>query len=79
MALSRPLDKFYTIYFLLLIPIALFIDLQAIYPDHIVPQFLKNINAFYLSISADPFVSGNLGNEVQTAWCVFCSLNLGKS
>ncbi|KAG8870511.1 hypothetical protein FRB97_009693 [Tulasnella sp. 331] len=64
----RGIETFYTLYFVALIPITLLIDLQSFYPPAVVPQYLKDVNTFYLSTSGDPLVSRTLGGPAQMAW-----------
>ncbi|KAG8989008.1 hypothetical protein FRB94_001777 [Tulasnella sp. JGI-2019a] len=64
----RPIDIFYAIYFVILIPITLLIDLQSFYPPAVVPQYLKDLTAFYIGRSGDPLMARTLGGPAQMAW-----------
>lgn len=64
----RSLDIFYLTYFILLIPITLCIDLQHMYPADLVPQVLKNVRAWHIAASGDPFLARTLGGAVEMAW-----------
>ncbi|ESK97750.1 hypothetical protein Moror_17376 [Moniliophthora roreri MCA 2997] len=63
---SRPLDLVYTLFFLVHIPATLLLDLQAIYPKHLVPSALASLQEWYIDFSGDPLISGmarGLGNS----------------
>lgn len=64
----RALDIFYILYFVVMIPISTLIELQSFYPPAIVPQFLKDISANYMTKSADPLMLGTVGGPAQLAW-----------
>jgi len=66
--MSRVIDKVYIAFFILVLPIAVGIDVQDLYPQHLVPGFLKDIKTTYLERSHDPLMSGTLGNDAQMAW-----------
>ena len=68
---SRPLDAFYFGFFILHLLIALLVDLQHLYPQHVLPDALKRIPHFYIDISHDPLVMGAqglLGGPMEYAW-----------
>jgi hypothetical protein len=54
--LQRPLDWIFFCYFTSHIPITLFIDLQALYPQWIIPEILKKVYASYVYTMGDPFM-----------------------
>ncbi|KAG8859084.1 hypothetical protein FRB96_004654 [Tulasnella sp. 330] len=68
LAPRRALDIFYIIYFVVMIPISTLIELQSFYPPEIVPQFLKDISASYMTQSGDPLMLGRVGGPIQMAW-----------
>ncbi|KAF8500516.1 transmembrane protein 6/97 [Gautieria morchelliformis] len=55
---SRPLDLIYFTFFLIHIPATLLIDVQALYPQSLVPEFTKKFISFYVSMSGDPLIAG---------------------
>lgn len=55
--LSRPLDLTYFIYVATHIPITIFLDCQSLYPLHMIPQPMKDFNAYYLREFKDPLVA----------------------
>lgn len=65
---KRLLDKFYVVYFISVIFIALLIDFQPLYPPEIVPKFLKDVAEDYAATSGDPMVGRRLGGIPQMAW-----------
>ncbi|KAL1919839.1 uncharacterized protein VTP21DRAFT_1770 [Calcarisporiella thermophila] len=52
------LDKLFLIYFVSHIPITMIMDLQALYPPHLVPSALKELSLWYIKTFRDPFMSG---------------------
>lgn len=72
----RGIETFYTLYFVALIPITLLVDLQAFYPPAVVPQYLKDVNAYYMKTSADPLMTRTLGGPAQMAWYVWIDRSL---
>ncbi|XP_076832981.1 sigma intracellular receptor 2 [Brachyhypopomus gauderio] len=54
--LLRTLEIIFLIYFASHIPITLFIDLQALLPERVYPQSLKNLLQWYASEFKDPMV-----------------------
>ncbi|CAO3677431.1 unnamed protein product [Umbelopsis vinacea] len=68
---SRPLDLTYFIYVATHIPISLFLDCQALYPAHLVPQPLANLNAYYVNTFKDPLIS-NVHNLPWFKSFVYC-------
>jgi sigma intracellular receptor 2 len=68
---SRPLDAFYFGFFILHAAIALLIDLQHLYPQHLLPDALKRVPQFYIDVSHDPLIMGAqglFGDPWQYAW-----------
>lgn len=61
--LSRPLDLVYFCFFASHIPATLFFDGQAVYPSSLVPQALKDANAWYLAWTRDPLIGNVAGAE----------------
>lgn len=68
---SRPLDLTYFIYVATHIPISLFLDCQALYPAHLVPQPLVDLNAYYVNTFKDPLIS-NVHNLPWFKSFVYC-------
>ncbi|KAM6988643.1 sigma intracellular receptor 2 [Tautogolabrus adspersus] len=56
MALLRVLEILFFFYFASHIPITLFIDLQALLPEHVYPQPLKDLLSWYAEDFKDPMV-----------------------
>lgn len=44
------------------------IDLQAVYPPHLVPGFLKDFLVFYVKTSGDPLIRGLMSQTSEWAW-----------
>lgn len=42
------------------LPASLLIDLQALYPTHLVPSFVAKLPELYVSMSNDPLIGGAL-------------------
>jgi len=78
---SRPLDLIYVIFFVSHIPASFLIDLQAVYPSHIVPAAVKRLPELYFQTSNDPLIGGvmgYLGNNEHLVWFKsFLLLELG--
>lgn len=70
--MERPIDWILFLYFASHIPITIFFDLQAIYPPHLVPYFLRQANGSYVSISADPFMNVNSPTMYWFKSFVYC-------
>ncbi|KAH6916062.1 hypothetical protein BKA70DRAFT_1092793 [Coprinopsis sp. MPI-PUGE-AT-0042] len=60
---SRPADLVYFIFFLTHIPATLLLDLQAVYPEWLVPKDspLRSLAAYYVSMTNDPVIGGVAG------------------
>ncbi|KZP01720.1 hypothetical protein CALVIDRAFT_594414 [Calocera viscosa TUFC12733] len=70
---KRPVDLIYFTWFLVNIPITLCIDMQHVYPKHLVPEQLKNVMVDYMERSSDPVTLGAfglIGNPGQYTWCI---------
>ncbi|KAF8518934.1 transmembrane protein 6/97 [Hysterangium stoloniferum] len=68
---SRPLDLIYFCFFVIHIPASLMIDLHAILPKAIAPQFLTEITKSYIALSGDPLIAGAnnfFGSGYVFAW-----------
>ncbi|KAA1469114.1 hypothetical protein DENSPDRAFT_834657 [Dentipellis sp. KUC8613] len=68
---SRPLDLVYFAFFLIHIPATLLVDLQALYPENVVPSIVKVIPSWYVAMSGDPLIGGVMGffaNHAELAW-----------
>ena len=65
---KRPVDLFYFTFLSLHIPATLAIDLQSLYPKHLIPSFLKSILNFWISISNDPILQGGDTSSPLWAW-----------
>ncbi|KAK7687288.1 hypothetical protein QCA50_009793 [Cerrena zonata] len=59
--LTRPLDLLYFVFFVIHIPNTLLVDLQALYPSHILPTFIANLPKLYVNMSSDPLIGGAMG------------------
>ncbi|CDS06816.1 hypothetical protein LRAMOSA09341 [Lichtheimia ramosa] len=62
--LSRPLDLVFFGYFASHIPVTVLIDMQPFYPQHLIPQVLKDVAADYVNTYKDPLV----GSPVPLPW-----------
>ncbi|KAI8087220.1 hypothetical protein BDF21DRAFT_379071 [Thamnidium elegans] len=60
--LQRPIDWILFVYFVTHIPITIFFDLQCLYPQWLIPQFLIQLNGSYLQLTSDPFM--NTSNNI---------------
>ncbi|KAI0729956.1 transmembrane protein 6/97 [Fomitopsis betulina] len=58
---SRPLDLIYFSFFLMHTFATVVVDLQAIYPPHLVPAAMKGIIDYYLTAYNDPLIGGVMG------------------
>jgi len=58
---SRPLDMLYFVFFMVHLPATLLVDLQAIYPSHLVPPLIAQIPKMYIRMSNDPLIGGAVG------------------
>ncbi|OCH87826.1 hypothetical protein OBBRIDRAFT_837098 [Obba rivulosa] len=58
---SRPLDMLYFIFFMIHLPATLLVDLQALYPAHLVPPVIAQIPEYYITMSNDPLIGGVMG------------------
>lgn len=70
--MERPIDWILFLYFASHIPITILFDLQAIYPPHWVPYFLRQVNGSYVSLLKDPFMSVNRPTMYWFKSFVFC-------
>ncbi|CAL1715502.1 unnamed protein product [Somion occarium] len=58
---SRPLDLLYFAFFAIHIPNTLLVDLQALYPSHLLPGSIANLPKLYVNLSSDPLIGGAMG------------------
>ncbi|KAH9830040.1 transmembrane protein 6/97 [Rhodofomes roseus] len=58
---SRPLDLVYFSFFLMHTFATIVVDLQAVYPPHLVPSAMKGIVDYYLTTYNDPLIGGVMG------------------
>ncbi|EMD38811.1 hypothetical protein CERSUDRAFT_133352 [Gelatoporia subvermispora B] len=58
---ARPFDMVYFAFFMMHLPATLLVDLQALYPAHLVPPLIAKIPGFYISMSNDPLIGGAMG------------------
>ncbi|KAH9167929.1 transmembrane protein 6/97 [Lactarius sanguifluus] len=68
---SRPIDLLYFIFFVVHIPATLLIDLQAVWPKHLIPESMQFLPPWYVGMSGDFLVGGSmgiLGNGSGLAW-----------
>ncbi|TIA89659.1 hypothetical protein E3P99_01963 [Wallemia hederae] len=65
---QRPLDLFYALFLAFHLPTTLAIDLQSLYPQQLVPSFLKDFLHFWISISNDPILQGGNTDSPLWAW-----------
>ncbi|KAI0083842.1 transmembrane protein 6/97 [Irpex rosettiformis] len=65
---ERPLDFAYFLFFALHIPATLLIDLQALYPQSLVPGIIAQLPKFYISMSKDPLISGAFSGSDAFIW-----------
>ncbi|KAJ2719847.1 hypothetical protein GGI07_004966 [Coemansia sp. Benny D115] len=52
----RPLDWIYLVYFVSHIPITVLVDVVPLFPKHLVPGLLLDINHFLTAVLGDPFM-----------------------
>ena len=62
--LKRPLDLIYFGYFAMHVPVTILMDMQPFYPQHLVPQVLKDAVTGYAETYKDPLV----GSPVPLPW-----------
>ncbi|KAH9931876.1 transmembrane protein 6/97 [Fomitopsis serialis] len=58
---SRPLDLAYFSFFLMHTFATVVVDLQAIYPPHLIPSAMKGVVDYYLTTYNDPLIGGVMG------------------
>lgn len=68
---SRPLDALYVAFFIIHIPCTLLVDLQALYPQWLIPGWMQDLASWYFSTYGDPVLSGGMGlhsRPVDVVW-----------
>ncbi|KAF7332386.1 putative membrane protein [Mycena kentingensis (nom. inval.)] len=65
---SRPLDLIYFSFFVTHIVASVFVDFQTLYPQHLVPAFLRKFVAWYITQSNDPFLKAAHGQGEPMVW-----------
>ncbi|KAI0825504.1 transmembrane protein 6/97 [Irpex lacteus] len=65
---ERPLDLLYFLFFAIHIPATLLIDLQALYPPNLTPQWIAQLPQFYITMSKDPLISGAFSGSDAFVW-----------
>ncbi|EIM23638.1 hypothetical protein E3Q22_01949 [Wallemia mellicola] len=65
---NRPLDIFYALYLIVHLPATLFIDMQSLYPEWLIPDALKNVLHFWISLTNDPILQGGSTDSPLWAW-----------
>ncbi|CDH61039.1 transmembrane protein 97 [Lichtheimia corymbifera JMRC:FSU:9682] len=55
--LARPLDMVYFGYFAMHVPVTVLVDMQPFYPQHLIPQALKEVVTGYAETYKDPLVA----------------------
>ncbi|KZT66157.1 hypothetical protein DAEQUDRAFT_715483 [Daedalea quercina L-15889] len=58
---SRPLDLIYFSFFFMHTFATVVVDLQAIYPPHLIPGAMKGVVDYYLTTYNDPLIGGVMG------------------
>ena len=70
----RGLDKFYVVFFLILIPMTILIDGQPFVPRDMIPTGLLNTREGWIKDANDFLISEKWSGPVEEAWCAFRSL-----
>ncbi|EOR01800.1 hypothetical protein E3P92_03227 [Wallemia ichthyophaga] len=65
---KRPVDLFYAVFLAIHLPMTLAVDLQSLYPQHLIPEPLKELLRFWISISNDPILQGGGSGSPLWAW-----------
>ncbi|KAJ7068689.1 transmembrane protein 6/97 [Mycena amicta] len=65
---SRPLDLVYFGFFVSHIFASLCIDFQPLYPQNLVPNFLRDFAAWYIRSSNDPLLKAAFGHHEPLPW-----------
>jgi len=65
---SRPLDFLYFAFFLIHIPCTVLLDAQAIVPQHLIPNVLRDASEWYIAFSADPLIKGAFYGGPEFDW-----------
>jgi len=62
------LDLLYFAFILIHIPATLLLDVQAIYPQHLVPKVLRDASEWYIAFSGDPLIKGAFHGGQEYNW-----------
>jgi len=62
------LDFLYFVFILIHIPATLLLDVQAIYPQHLVPKILRDASEWYITFSGDPLIEGAFHGGPEFNW-----------